>query len=469
MEVSTVAFYRVGSPGIIKTRRMHMRKATPAQFWSKQNLIGLLFVVIGSLLVVLVVAALILPVSVWADGGNRSFIPLILAGGSSNPATPTPSETMVTPVPTSGTPAPTPPAASNSYIVIGWNDLGMHCYDLEYSTMSVLPPFNNIWAQVILRGDPPQIVTQGIQVEYSFPDNTYSVGKTNFWDYAEKLWGVNLAPNVGLLGKGLAGTLDASGDHFVAEGVPVTEFSDSDPTKPDYFQMAHLVAKDESTGKVLAQTDIVVPVSSEMRCDTCHNRPTSNFRMNILLKHDDEEGTNLASQAQSGNPVMCAKCHNDPILNPYGIVGNPNLPSFSAAMHGKHREETSNCYACHPGPTTQCLRGVMATQYDFTCTNCHVGGMQAMASENRTAWHDEPRCGNCHGSQYSENTATLYRLSTGHGGLYCESCHNSTHAILPSREAKDNQQSIALQGYPGTIASCTVCHLTQPSSGGPHH
>ena len=86
--------------------------------------------------------------------------------------------------------------------------------------MSVLPPFNNIWAQVILRGDPPQIVTQGIQVEYSFPDNTYSVGKTNFWDFAEKLWGVKLAPNVGLLGKGLAGTLDASGDHFVAEGVP---------------------------------------------------------------------------------------------------------------------------------------------------------------------------------------------------------------------------------------------------------
>ena len=105
-------------------------------------------------------------------------------------------------------------------------------------------------------------------------------------------------------------------------------------------------------------------------------------------------------------------------------------------MHGKHREETSNCYACHPGPTTQCLRGVMATQYDFTCTNCHVGGMQAMASENRTAWHDEPRCGNCHGSQYSENTGTLYRLSTGHGGLYCESCHNSTHAILPSRETR---------------------------------
>jgi hypothetical protein len=92
----------------------------------------------------------------------------------------------------------------------------------------------------------------------------------------------------------------------------------------------------------------------------------------------------------------------------------------------------------------------------------------AIISLDRTAWHDERRCGNCHGSQYSENTGTLYRLSTGHGGLYCESCHNSTHAILPFREARDNQQSIALQGYARTITSYTVCHPTQPSGGGPH-
>lgn len=92
-----------------------------------------------------------------------------------------------------------------------------------------------------------------------------------------------------------------------------------------------------------------------------------------------------------------------------------------------------------------------------------------MAFENRTAWHDEPRCESCHGGQYSENPGALYRLSTGHGGLYCESCHNSTHAILPSREARDNQQSSALQGYAGTIETCAVRHLSQTSGGGPHH
>lgn len=450
---------------------------------------GAISLAIGIVLLV-GVGILAIPNQVRAGGDKTIFVPVVLHGysldldsarrtitpGVEKTARPTktPRPTNTPRVTATPGPSPTPtvtsaPPQSGNYVVIGWNDLGMHCYDLEYSTMSVLPPFNNLWAQVVERGDHPKIVTSGVTVEYSFPDNTYSVGKTNFWDYAEKLWGVALQPNIGLLGKGLSGEMDPSGDHFVAEGIPLTEFSDSDPTVPDYLQMAHLVAKDSTTGEVLAQTDVVAPVSSEMRCDTCHNSPTSNFRLNVLLKHDEEEHTDLATQAQSGNPVMCAKCHNDPILNPYGIVGNPDLPSFSAAMHGQHSEVTSDCYSCHPGPSTKCLRGTMATDYDFTCTSCHVGGMQAMAQENRTPWHDEPRCENCHGSQYAENQNTLYRLSTGHGGMYCESCHNSTHAILPSREQDDNVQSIELQGYAGTIQECTVCHLTQPSGSGPHH
>lgn len=94
--------------------------------------------------------------------------------------------------------------------------------------------------------------------------------------------------------------------------------------------------------------------------------------------------------------------------------------------------------------------------------------MGKLSKRGGIAWLDEPRCGSCHGAQYAENTGTLFRLSTGHGGMYCESCHGSTHAILPSRDANDNLQSIALQGYPGPIQVCTVCHLTAPASGGPH-
>ncbi len=356
----------------------------------------------------------------------------------------------------------TPPG---SFVVLGWNDLGMHCYDREYSTSTVLPPFNNLWAQVVKRGDPPQIVTTGIWVEYSVLGNSYSAGKSNFWDFAFKIFGVNLSPNIGLAGKGLAGYMNPAADHFVAPGVPVTEFPDNALTTPNYFQLAHIVVRNPS-GVILATTDAVIPVSSEMRCDTCHNTPSpTNFRMNILQVHDKNEGTGLAAQATAGNPVLCAGCHADPAL---GMIGNPADLSLSAAMHGWHNGKTTDCYSCHPGPVTRCLRDVMSTEEGMTCTDCHVGGLGMLGTPTRTPWHDEPRCGNCHDPQYAENAGTLYRMSTGHGGMYCESCHSSTHAITPSRVAADNVQAIALQGYAGAIENCTVCHLTQPSSGGPH-
>lgn len=62
----------------------------------------------------------------------------------------------------------------------------------------------------------------------------------------------------------------------------------------------------------------------------------------------------------------------------------------------------------------------------------------------------------------------MYRNSVGHDGLYCEACHGSTHAILPSLEPNDNIQNIALQGHAGTLSDCTVCHASVPDGPGPH-
>jgi hypothetical protein len=382
------------------------------------------------------------PISSLANSNTTSWLPLIFAGSDST--------------------------LQEEYIVIGWNDLGMHCYDQEYSVLSLLPPYNTIWAQVIQVGDPPQIITDTVTVEFSFPDNAESASKTNFWDYDEVLFGVDLPLNIGLKGFGLSGDMDLSeqGSYFIAEGIPLTEYNDSAPFSSDPYQLAHLVVRDSITDEILAKTTIVAPVSSEMRCDKCHNEEDQhNFRRDILLVHDEENGTKLTSQADAGNPVLCAKCHADPALD---MPGEPDIPPLSIAIHKQHDEETQDCYDCHPGNQTQCLRDVMSQPpTNYWCTNCH-GDMLDVADENRTPWMDEPRCGTCHEAQYSENPGTLYRFSTGHGGLYCESCHNSTHAILPSSEARDNLQSIALQGYEGTIGKCTVCHLTEPESGGPH-
>ena len=101
---------------------------------------------------------------------------------------------------------------TSTYVVFAWNDLGMHCLNPTYDKMVILPPYNNLKVQVVKRGKVPTVVTSGLSVSYSIDNNTYSVGKQNygqFWTYAKKLFGATLAPNIGLTGNGLSGTMKA--------------------------------------------------------------------------------------------------------------------------------------------------------------------------------------------------------------------------------------------------------------------
>ncbi|MBC8424321.1 hypothetical protein H8E07_09380, partial [bacterium] len=78
------------------------------------------------------------------------------------------------------------PAVTGDHVVISWNDLGMHCMNRDHAALSILPPYNTLYAQVVQRGDAttaPVLLTTGVDVEYSIPGNTYSVGKTDFWDH----------------------------------------------------------------------------------------------------------------------------------------------------------------------------------------------------------------------------------------------------------------------------------------------
>jgi hypothetical protein len=357
----------------------------------------------------------------------------------------------------------------------------MHCYNFDFQDLAVLPPYNNLWAQVIKRGNPPQVVTQGIQVQYSFPQNSVSVTKSNFWTYAQKLFGLPapLAANVGLTGRSLAGTMDAAIDHFVAEGIPLTEFTDSAPTTPAPFQLAELVAKETSTGKDLARLTVVSPVSTEMHCDNCHNDggsagglATGRVTTNILTLHDNKELSGYPAGHTEAlmirRPVLCAECHSSNALQAGGVSG---VSSLSNAMHAQHNgivpDTLNGCYNCHPGPTTRCLRDVMSAQNGMDCIACH--GTMAQVAQNQNPWLNEPRCDNaaCHGSQYAQDQP-LYRMSKGHGGVYCEACHDSPHAIAPSTQPGDAIKFTQLQGHAGPLETCTVCHLTRPAGNGPH-
>ena len=103
----------------------------------------------------------------------------------------------------------TQPPAADTATVLAANDLGMHCMDREFSVFSILPPFNVVNAQVLLRdsnGRP--YVADDTEVEVFYDDvadasgsiNSYSIGKTDFWSYANALFGVTLPEGQGLTG-----------------------------------------------------------------------------------------------------------------------------------------------------------------------------------------------------------------------------------------------------------------------------
>ncbi|MBA4311382.1 MAG: hypothetical protein C0417_02015 [Chlorobiaceae bacterium] len=359
---------------------------------------------------------------------------------------------------------------AQEYVLLGWNDLGMHCSNKDFAKVVVLPPYNNVSAQLIFKstGEPPQVVNSGYTIEYSIPNNTYSVGKTNFWTYAQQLFGLSspLPDNIGLTGKGLTGILDSSGNYFVAHGIPITPFADSDHVNEAPFQLIHLVAKSKSSGSVLAATDVVIPVSNEVGCvqSGCHSSETS-----ILNAHPGVTGFN-----RSG-PVLCASCH---ASNALGTTGTSAARPFSLRIHEKHSgvagpsNSISTCYKCHPGPKTQCLRDIMGKNLvnPMICQDCHgtMSNVAATIEAGRRPWLDEPKCGDCHGSTHAEQPGKLFRQSTGHGGLFCSACHGSPHAIQPTVQPNDNLQNIRLQGTAGTLGKCSVCHTTPPTGAGPH-
>jgi hypothetical protein len=207
------------------------------------------------------------------------------------------------------------------------------------------------------------------------------------------------------------------------------------------------------------------------------------------------------------------------------------------------------CYQCHPGKSTQCLRGAMFNG-GMLCNDCHGDMLQVgadfsagVAPDNpgafqldlgnfydpaspqpRVPWANEPGCGSCHTGDASNNLAgtpdsvvntmdthgntdgirlrqayrtgdakatpivptnkrfaepavpasfngfvnpgagnpKLYRVSTGHGGVFCEGCHGATHAEWPNANpfANDNVTAEQLQGHSGTIVECSTCHGT---------
>lgn len=385
-------------------------------------------------------------------------------------------------------PKPPDPTPAGDYVVFAWNDLGMHCLNPTYDSMVILPPYNTLWAQVVVRGNPPRVVTSGVKVDYRIVNNTASYGKTDryggrfagFWDNAAQLFGVALARDTGLnlaspaQHLGLSGSMTVAADHFEANGVPVTPVDDQGVWNP--YQVAELTVR-ANDGSVLAQTRATVPTSDEINCAKCHAQGgagtvgiggggTDAFQ-NILAAHDRKHGGAYAPALVGRGPLLCSACHPSPALGG-SSEANPGM-YLSAAIHNAHTGKGAACYDCHPGTETTCNRSRAHTAADGHCTACH-GDLAQVAGSIRTGgrvpWRSEPKCVTCHPNAQGVDTGvTLYRNALGHGGLYCAACHGTPHAMTPSLVAADNSQALQYQGKAYTLGSCKACHANSHGHG----
>jgi hypothetical protein len=339
--------------------------------------------------------------------------------------------------------------------VLGWNDLGMHCLDADYSVFSILPPYNNLHAQVVDTTN-NKLVTSGVSVTFEATTdlngsyNSYSLGKTNFWDNAKALFGVDLTPGVGLAGYQTAGAapqamgFDTGNSMFLATGIPITPFDDQGVHNT--YPMTKLVVRDAG-GNAVASASVVLPVSDEMTCVACHasgaddaakppihgwvwdrRSADKDYRRNALALHDDLQAGNkkftkalkamgynaagLLATADGGRPILCAACHASNALAGTGLAGIAPLTQSVHSLHAKVTDPKTGlkldaeanrtaCYMCHPGSETKCLRGVMGNAKNpdgsnaIECQSCH-SRMSKVGAGKRVGWFQEPTCQACH-------------------------------------------------------------------------
>ena len=435
--------------------------------------------------------------------------------------------------PVTNTPEPAEPGESVSepfkfdqkkdrYVLLVWSDLGMHCMSDSDPWFVILPPGSNLEAQLIRRGEVPELVTGDVVISYQVEKGFENpAAHVPFWEYAEENFGTPPEANTGLYGKGLTGTFDYDGEQgsFTARGIPVVPYGDDGSYNP--YPLFTVEARDTTGEVLLAKTQVVTPVSTGMGCRNCHSGGwrvegvaglSDETATGILEAHDRLSGTDLLAQARAGKPKMCQSCHADPAMSAKGDSLRLNL---SAAMHGWHANYmpvsgADACVLCHPADpegSTRCMRGIH-NYIGVECVDCHgelsdhalsllkeekgkqssrrlMANLKPEHAESvdavnpRKPWLNEPDCLTCHAgfeppetvdayNVWNDDPADLYRMRQDNAGIRCPACHGSTHALYPATNPMDRDrdvlQPLQYSGQPYPIGSnmrCEVCHIVK--------
>ena len=209
--------------------------------------------------------------------------------------------------------------------------------------------------------------------------------------------------------------------------------------------------------------------------------------------------TDCLRGAMANGGMLCQDCHGDmtQVGNDFTRRVSPSNPGdFELGgdfytNSNQPRVPWANepgCGSCHTGDAMDNLAGTQGTMVNPADTDGNQDGIRLFrayltgdakatpivptnkrfaenvieADNPAVTRADDPRIGN----------PMLYRVSTGHQGIFCEACHGSTHGIWPNKNplANDNVTATQLQGHTGTITECSTCHDGDLGStlGGPH-
>ncbi|MEA3278066.1 MAG: cytochrome C [Pseudomonadota bacterium] len=210
-------------------------------------------------------------------------------------------------------------------------------------------------------------------------------------------------------------------------------------------------------GRSLAQQDQIL----EETCYNCH----------------PGKRTKCLRGAMETGGMVCQDCHGQSTQ-----VGNDfsaSFPTNPGSAQFDQRVPWANepaCQSCHVGDVQQVNQLKNSGQLDDAVINgADKGGntddlrllmAYPLAAHSAQGGGDDLDLFAFDSSRFASNLP-LYRLSggddgsdKGHGGLSCEGCHGSTHAIWPNANpwANDNKTAMDLQGHRGTIIECSTCH-----------
>jgi len=381
---------------------------------------------------------------------------------------------------------------SSQYVLTAVADKGINMLAAPEGRWTMALGTQGITAHLIRRGPSPEPVTEGVTVTYAMQGQA-------------------------------AGNFKAEGGVFRADLVPVSPYPANPPENVFQPYPLAVVTASDAAGNVLAETKVVLPVSTELGCKNCHGggwkRQVAGIAdataLDVLKAHDRLSGTRLA---QSGKPVDCHSCHAD------SATGGGRALNLSAAIHGLHAVYLAGrageaCDLCHPTDPKGATRAYRDPHQEagLDCSNCH-GVMEDLAlslltreqsqgvpaaaplmkliqpravdpaaRSPRTPWVNEPRCLTCHVNYQAPQTdQAAGNWTAGRESLFmakrddldaltCPACHGVAHALYPALNPygrdRDNLQPLQYQKLARTLGAaknCKVCHTVDMDEAAHH-